>query len=693
MARGGIADKVAGLIPPPEIEISNEEDEALNMGLKEEVSKLEKMASAFGLAAESLKKLEAPKKTWLAGSDGFDECIVNFGQIPAGLGDGVIEELRSVPELIVLGGQVFTDEQFRNDLKKTLSNTPELINNILDTKEATYSDPKKMYHEGSKDLVALVTIIGGVGLVSAKQIVGHVGKKSDLAKKVADEFDSKKLIPKKGIILDKARVLMNDLAPALRSQIDNIAVTSEKVTYFVKEGTEEAVLTQITNKLKTVVAPQEIVKDGITFRRLPPSGDLIEVIPKIQKKGNPEIDILEPGKKVSPKKYEQVDPAPNPTPGLPLPPPPISFPPRDIDDEGCGICQESNLIVQEIYNDLCKKLGGDIVLNPNIGSLERLCEKVAPNDLLRDDKLESIGIKLNELDGPILSAKLNALMSDIRITVPGNPDHVANNLATFEAGWVDAWETLKTSANFEYLSISKDWLDRIDQWDIGGIYVSEENSTGDLLMSNKSNGDIFAYIIIENSNEVIYIENFAFLPLRPPTSGTVEWSKLVIPYVRSLDGGDLTGGRLARTSDGTIGFIQSLYLYGDDIIENAAKDRSNLRDHFPNILGTEQAHHLIPVALLDNNVVRAAVIHGFDFNGLINGMPLEKYNAATDTGRHARHDDYTRQIRIYIQTKWSIENPDWTPQMALEEIEDLTNTLRERIENSTGRINLLDLGL
>ena len=177
-------------------------------------------------------------------------------------------------------------------------------------------------------------------------------------------------------------------------------------------------------------------------------------------------------------------------------------------------------------------------------------------------------------------------------------------------------------------------------------------------------------------------------------AGTVEWSKLVTPYVRSLDGGDLTGGRLARTSDGTIGFIQYLYLYGDDIIENTAKDRSYLRGHFPNILGTEQAHHLIPVGLLNNVVVRAAVINGFDFNGPINGMPLEKYDATTDTGRHSKHDNYTGQIRIYL-ARWSNENQGWTPQMAQEELEDLTDILRSKInaDVTNGRINLINLNL
>ncbi len=216
--------------------------------------------------------------------------------------------------------------------------------------------------------------------------------------------------------------------------------------------------------------------------------------------------------------------------------------------------------------------------------------------------------------------------------------------------------------------------------------------SGSLLLTNKNTGNVFADVVRVNSEEIIFIDVDAFLPLVAPSSGLIDWSTAVTANVRSLDGTTIAG-HFARTSDGTLGFVQDVNSYVVDLIRNTALNRSILRSKFPNILSTQEAHHLISVGLLDDNIVQAAVLNGFDFNGAINGIPLQKYVASTGVGRHAPHGNYTQQIRDYLQNVWGPNNPGWTPAMAQQELEDLTFYLRNKIETTSGRINLLDLGL
>ena len=152
----------------------------------------------------------------------------------------------------------------------------------------------------------------------------------------------------------------------------------------------------------------------------------------------------------------------------------------------------------------------------------------------------------------------------------------------------------------------------------------------------------------------------------------------------------------AITTDGTFGFVENVSSYGSQVVQNTITQRSSLRNAFPSITAGQEAHHLIPVQLLkENQVVKKAVEEGFDFNGAINGIPLDKYIDATGAGRHGPHKNYTDQIRAYLD-EW-VELPankgKWTPQQARDELEDLVGHLRERIKNTSGRISLIDLEL
>jgi RHS repeat-associated protein len=92
----------------------------------------------------------------------------------------------------------------------------------------------------------------------------------------------------------------------------------------------------------------------------------------------------------------------------------------------------------------------------------------------------------------------------------------------------------------------------------------------------------------------------------------------------------------------------------------------------------EQAHHIIPRELIDESeTLREAIDDGFDFNGAINGIALKK-------DRHnGSHPDYTEMVRGLIEQ--AKNNPKF--KSAKEKMEWVANNMRDRIENSNGKIN------
>src|SRR5690606_32264198 len=98
-----------------------------------------------------------------------------------------------------------------------------------------------------------------------------------------------------------------------------------------------------------------------------------------------------------------------------------------------------------------------------------------------------------------------------------------------------------------------------------------------------------------------------------------------------------------------LAFVEDVSSYGSDLVKNAIKKRGDLRKILTGIKGTEDAHHIIPVQLLkENDVVKKAVEPCFDFNGVVNGLPIEKFVKATGAGRHGPHPNYTEQIRKFL---------------------------------------------
>lgn len=86
---------------------------------------------------------------------------------------------------------------------------------------------------------------------------------------------------------------------------------------------------------------------------------------------------------------------------------------------------------------------------------------------------------------------------------------------------------------------------------------------------------------------------------------------------------------------------------GEDLIATF-KQRSSLRKNLGTGVGDE-AHHLLPVDLLDHPMIRKALDDGFQFHNVDNGLNASKYSSKTNpSGIHASHPQYTENIRSIL---------------------------------------------
>lgn len=87
-----------------------------------------------------------------------------------------------------------------------------------------------------------------------------------------------------------------------------------------------------------------------------------------------------------------------------------------------------------------------------------------------------------------------------------------------------------------------------------------------------------------------------------------------------------------------------------------------------------EAHHIIPVELLNKNeFVKKAVIGGFDFNGVINGVKAKSH--------HGPHKKYTEMVRKKINDI-AASNKNCTPEEAKALLEEVANIYRNTINES-----------
>jgi hypothetical protein len=94
------------------------------------------------------------------------------------------------------------------------------------------------------------------------------------------------------------------------------------------------------------------------------------------------------------------------------------------------------------------------------------------------------------------------------------------------------------------------------------------------------------------------------------------------------------------------------------------------------------AHHIIPTELLTKNkVVQDAVEAGFDFNGIVNGIGIDKL--VKGVGEHANHPSYTKQIGKMLEQWKSKIGKNYSPEKAKAYLEELAGQLKQQIQKES----------
>ena len=292
---------------------------------------------------------------------------------------------------------------------------------------------------------------------------------------------------------------------------------------------------------------------------------------------------------------------------------------------------------------------------------------------------------------------LGGALDDIPLYKPATPEEVNTFIQTFESSPtnlrrpedVGLYQYLKKSVGGsgvnEIALFFPVLASKFDEWaHLGLNYTKVDN----VIKITAQNGDEIATVLKSGDSEILEISDDFF---NAAGNNTTPINGI---FVRTSCGENIIGAGFVQNIDGSIGFVEDVTSYGSQIVKSAIKNRGDLRSTINGIQAGQEAHHYIPIQLLkENDVVKKAVEGGFEFNnGNVNGIALDKYSASTGLGRHGPHPNYTNQIRDYLD-KWAFDNPNYTPQMAKQELIDLVNDLENIINSSSGRINLLDLGL
>jgi hypothetical protein len=90
-----------------------------------------------------------------------------------------------------------------------------------------------------------------------------------------------------------------------------------------------------------------------------------------------------------------------------------------------------------------------------------------------------------------------------------------------------------------------------------------------------------------------------------------------------------------------------------------------------------EAHHIIPLELMDSPIVQSAALDGFHINDIINGIGLE--SPSLHNGSHPKYTDYV----IQLIEKWEGRNSGYTSQQANEYLQQtLIKTVKAEIYNA-----------
>ncbi|MFJ1329425.1 AHH domain-containing protein [Capnocytophaga canimorsus] len=115
-----------------------------------------------------------------------------------------------------------------------------------------------------------------------------------------------------------------------------------------------------------------------------------------------------------------------------------------------------------------------------------------------------------------------------------------------------------------------------------------------------------------------------------------------------------------------------------------------------------EAHHIIPIDVLKTNpdlkqllfdLKKADPNFNFDFNGIDNGMMIQKKNLKLDINGHTIHNDYNREISKKISEIITLPRNVNKPQRAFDEIKELIQETKDKLEKEVllGTKNVNDI--
>ena len=102
-----------------------------------------------------------------------------------------------------------------------------------------------------------------------------------------------------------------------------------------------------------------------------------------------------------------------------------------------------------------------------------------------------------------------------------------------------------------------------------------------------------------------------------------------------------------------------------------------------------EAHHIIPIDVLKTNpdlqqllfdLKKADPNFSFDFNGIDNGMMLQKKSLKLDVNGHASHKKYSDAIDVKITEIITSQRNLNKPEKAFEEIQELIKNTKNKLE-------------
>ena len=134
---------------------------------------------------------------------------------------------------------------------------------------------------------------------------------------------------------------------------------------------------------------------------------------------------------------------------------------------------------------------------------------------------------------------------------------------------------------------------------------------------------------------------------------------------------DPDGKQIFLTPNPLLGTTNPLLISNNHPITTANRI-SNTTSKTPN---PTEIHHIIPKSLKGNDIVKQAIKDGFKLDGKENKIGIEKFNRATNTGRHAKHPNYTKKVQRLLEKNAKDDTP-------LNAVKETIKELKQKIENN-----------